>query len=387
MTKNCFSGALASIVDEGSLTLTQATVISAVFYIVYTPFQVVGGVVADKVSPEKMIAISLIGSAATNVVVYFNQNFYVMLVSWAFNGFIQFSIWPSVFKIMSSQLCPEDRPKMIFFMSLASSSGLVLTYLLSAIFKRWQDNFLFSTLILVALAIAMPICCKCADPYVTEDVPVPNKDDTSKKEKSAKKHSTIRVFAACGFFFLLGSVFLRTVVENSVKTFSPTMLMQSYDHVTPSIGNLLTILVVVSGVAGTFVAKALVFPKLIKNEVIAYAVLAAIALVPLSLVLFIGKLPVPLVVIVLCVSAMLMTATHLMTQFYTLRFVPFGKSGTASGVLNAGASFGIVIQNLVLGPVAEHIGWVTVTVVWVIMMALCSLFSLICFVMLRRTSI
>ena len=37
MTKNCFSGALAAIVEEGTLTLTQATVINAAFYVAYAP--------------------------------------------------------------------------------------------------------------------------------------------------------------------------------------------------------------------------------------------------------------------------------------------------------------------------------------------------------------
>ena len=129
MTKNCFSGALSAIVDEGSLTLTQATLISASFYIVYTPLQILGGIVADKYSPEKMITIGLVGGAVCNTVIFFNQNFYVMLGSWVFNAIIQFALWPSVFKIMSSQLVRSDRSKMIFYMSFSSSGGLITTYI------------------------------------------------------------------------------------------------------------------------------------------------------------------------------------------------------------------------------------------------------------------
>jgi sugar phosphate permease len=71
MTKNCFSGALSAIVAEGSLTLAQTTFISAAFYIAYTPLQILGGIVADRYSPEKMITVGLLGGAVCNTVIYF----------------------------------------------------------------------------------------------------------------------------------------------------------------------------------------------------------------------------------------------------------------------------------------------------------------------------
>lgn len=44
MTKNCFSGALSSIVAEGSLTLTEASIINGAFYAAYAPLQILGGI-------------------------------------------------------------------------------------------------------------------------------------------------------------------------------------------------------------------------------------------------------------------------------------------------------------------------------------------------------
>ena len=60
MTKNCFNGALADIVTEGVLTKSQTGFITAMFYIVYTPLQIVGGIFADKFSPELMIKIGFL---------------------------------------------------------------------------------------------------------------------------------------------------------------------------------------------------------------------------------------------------------------------------------------------------------------------------------------
>ena len=57
MTKNCFSAAMVLLVSEGVLTKTQTGNISAMFYLIYAPFQIVGGLAADRFSPYKLIAI------------------------------------------------------------------------------------------------------------------------------------------------------------------------------------------------------------------------------------------------------------------------------------------------------------------------------------------
>ena len=114
MTKNCFSGALAGIVAEGVLTKSQTGFITGMFYLVYAPFQIVGGMVADRISPEKLIKFGLLGAFVANLIIFFNQNYYVMLITWICNAIVQFDIWPSVFKIVSSQLVRSDRTQMTF---------------------------------------------------------------------------------------------------------------------------------------------------------------------------------------------------------------------------------------------------------------------------------
>ena len=126
MTKNCFSGALSKIVEEGALSLTQASWINASFYFVYAPLQILGGIFADKYNPEKLICIGLCGSAVANLLIFFNQSFVFMLITWIFNAIVQFALWPSLFKIVSSQLVRTDRTVMVFMLSLSLSGGLAL---------------------------------------------------------------------------------------------------------------------------------------------------------------------------------------------------------------------------------------------------------------------
>ena len=61
MTKTCFSAAMASIVSEGVMTKSQTGLISAMFYLVYAPFQIFGGKLADKASMFGGVVLIAIG--------------------------------------------------------------------------------------------------------------------------------------------------------------------------------------------------------------------------------------------------------------------------------------------------------------------------------------
>ena len=370
MTKNCFSGALAAIVAEGSLTLTQTSLISAAFYIAYAPLQVLGGALADKYSPERLITIGLLGSAVANAVIFINQNYYVMLVAWVFSAIVQFALWPALFKIISSQLVRSDRPKMAFFISFGSSIGLILSYIVSAFIPKWQYNFMISAVSLVLAAVCLQLYCRHLDPILKRDYePAEQISDRSFEGVSSHKHSSLKLFWISGFIMLLPAVLIRTMVENGSKTLSPTMLMQSYEHISPTIGNLLNIFIIVSGVIGMILVKFVLYPKIIKNEITGYLIMLIVAL-PFTVVLrFVGLAPVWLIVMSLCMISLLLTSTHLFTQYFNLNFTKYGKNGLAAGVLNAAASFGLVLQYWVFGSIADDFGWQVVTALWIGMMA------------------
>ena len=101
MTKNCYSAAMAAIVAEGIMTKSQTGLISAAFYIVYAPFQIVGGFAADKYPPHRLILIGTMSAGIANLLIYFfTQSYVAMLIIWSLNALAQFGIWPSIFKIV-----------------------------------------------------------------------------------------------------------------------------------------------------------------------------------------------------------------------------------------------------------------------------------------------
>ncbi|MBR3967398.1 MAG: MFS transporter [Clostridia bacterium] len=383
MTKSCFAGALSKIVDEGALTLTQASWISASFYFVYAPLQIVGGFMADKYSPEKLIIIGLLGSAVSNLVIFFNHSFIVILISWIFNAIIQFGLWPSVFKIMSSQLVRSDLSKMVFLMSFSNSGGLIFVYIVSAFTPKWQYNFVISTITLTLLAVVLLIFCHFLNPIMKNDKKseITKRFDNATNEKS--KSDMWHIFCISGFFMLLLVSSLRSMVGESVNTLSSTMLSQSYEHISPTIGNLLSILIVIGGIVGTLLIKFVIFPRLIANEFVCYLLMLILAFPFIFILRFVGNLSVGLIVFSLCMINLFLTAGILLTNYFIIRYKEFSLNGTAAGIMNAATALGFALQYCLFGSIADGYGWPTVTTIWIIL----TVMAIICILLGIRPSI
>lgn len=353
MTKNCYNGSLASIVSEGVLSKSQTGSITALFYLVYTPFQILGGMLSDKHSPERMIKIGLVGAAIANTIIFFNQNYYVMLGAWLFNGIIQFGIWPAVFKIFSSQLVRSDRSQMSFYISFSGTAGVLVSYIFAAIIPDWRYNFAVSAVFLLVCVVVLQIFEKYLNPYMKWDAKE-IKEDSSKKKTNV---SAMKVFAASGFFFLLFGMILTVTVSQTRASLTSVMFVENYDTVAPSLGNILTAIMILAGFAGNFIAGKII--KKVKNEV-SFIIVISIAKFPFLLACtMVGTLPVSIMITMLSVVASLESASELVKTYYTVYFTKYGLSGTAAGILNAGNAFSYMVAAYVMPRIVEEFGWRT----------------------------
>ena len=361
-TKNCFTAALADIKAEEIFTFSQAAFIPAAFYIVYTPLQVLGGVFADRLGSATLILIGLVGSAAANVVIYFNSgNYYVMLFAWIFSAVVQAALWPAVFKCFSSQLWQSDRPIMLFLMSFASSGGFVVSYLLAFVLPKWQDNFIVSALILLALALLLLLFAAMLNPKFKRDER-PIKEAPVADQEAPKKVNALLLFLSSGFLISLPAAIARYMVDNSAKSFVPAMLDDCYAGV-GEIGELLTILVVLCGIAGVLTVRLLLYPRLFKNEFTCTLFLLLSAIPFTVLLTFVKYISPTLCIIALCGLSLLLTGASYLASCFAARFVRYRLNGTAAGILNASYGFALVIQYTLFSRLAES-SWRALTVLW-----------------------
>lgn len=372
MTKSCFSAALSTIVAEGVLTKAQTGFITSAFYLVYAILQIPGGVCADKFNPGKLITIGLIGGAIANTVIYFNQNYYVMLLAWVLNGVAQFALWPAVFKIVSSQLFKNDRKNMIFLIALASSAGLLLAYLVAAFVARWQDNFLISAITLFAFAIAVRFSYGKVCSYMVPE------EKEQEKAKEKENIPTGKLFLASGFFALVPAILCVSMVDQGIKTLAPTMLMESYTSISASTGNLMGTFVIGAGILGMIVANFL-YPRYIKKELLGYLGIIILS-IPFSLVLCgLGKIRAGVIIAVMCVIIGAVAPAHMFSSQFNSKFSLYGKNGTAAGIANCAMSMAIVIESYGFNLAAENCGWITVLQACVVLLLIAGVLTTIAF--------
>ena len=225
MTKNMFTSAMAIIVEEGFMTKSQTGLINAVFWLVYAPFQVVGGFAVDRYSPYKLIMIGLAGATAANIVIYFNQSYYVMMLAWVFNAIIQFGVWPGVFKIVSTQIAPEMRKKAVFWLLFSTSIGLGMSMLISSFVTHWQQNFLVSVISLIITIAAYAVLNSFLDKKMVVAEPVSQEDS---KKPEINKQPMLPLMLSSGLIVFLIVCLLRVAIDNGIKMMTPVMLMESY---------------------------------------------------------------------------------------------------------------------------------------------------------------
>lgn len=365
LTKNCFNGALSDIVTEGLMTKSQTGLITGLFYLVYAPGQIVGGLVSDRVSPERLIKIGLLGSALSNAIIFFNQNYYVMCGAWMFNAAAQFALWPSIFKIISSQLVRSDRKQMVFGISFSGTAGLVMSYLLAACVTDWRYNFAVSAVLLILFAVALHILSIRLSPHLKWDRPqtpsfVPTHINTSM--------TTGQVFASSGLFLVLAATLLNVLVSQSCSSLAPIMFVENYESISPSLGNLLNIFLLSAGILGAIIANR--FVRRIKNYPSASAVCSLLMLPCCALCPMVGKIPIPAMVILLCLISCFYNAIALFKSYYTTAFVSFGKNGAAAGIINAAVSVSYMLSAYLIPLIQESIGWSLTLCLWSVFIAI-----------------
>lgn len=363
LTKNCFSSAMVFIVDEGVLTKSQTGTITGSFYIAYAVLQLVGGALADRWHPERLLTIGFLGAGLTNLVIYFNQSYAVMLVAWTFNAIIQFAVWPSIFRIISTMLTPEHRKKGIFIATLANPFGVAVGYMVAALVTGWQLNFLISALGLILSALLWwTVWCfaeRRGEIMKNEDdePTVPHHDDHP-------HFKLLPALVSSGAMLLIVASLIKTSFDLGVKSFTPTIINESYSSVSPSLATIISLIVIVAGAMGIWVGK-LWYPKPFTNEASAGAAMFGFSIIPAILILFIGKLNYWVIVGALALLVLFMSSAQLyLLSYLPIHFNRWGKGATASGIINFACSLGVVMANMVFTRFADTFGWGGTVKLW-----------------------
>lgn len=385
MTKSAYAASIASIIGEGLFNKSQAGTINAGFYLFYGAAQLLGAKYVDKISPVSLIYTALAGTLFSTIGMSVSNNFYMMLIFWSFCGLIQFAIWPAVLRIISEYLLPEHKTQAMTYISFSYCVGMLINYLAASVVlsvARWNLLFVLFSVILVFCLVLWKWVIKSTKEEVNEIIKINQNLIARALKEKEQKHGALKenikllkLLISSGVIFLLIPTLIRTALDAGLKSWVPTMIVENYP-VSESFASMLTTILVFVNLSGVVLVNYF-YPKYIKNECLGYALCFLVALPFTALLLLTGKVPVFVVVALLCVVTTMMYAGHqLVNVIIPSRFAKYNKTGAVASTLNAVASFGAVIANIAFGALAEH-GWSGTILSWSILALTAFVFCLI----------
>ncbi|HIA47253.1 MAG TPA: MFS transporter [Candidatus Hydrogenedentes bacterium] len=184
---------MGTSVEEGGLGLSgeQIGLILASLKLAYGFGQLVNGQLAERISPRKLLAVGMLGSATLNILFGFSTGFYFLLFIWACNGYCQALGWTPCMRVTSNWIPVSLRGKAIGIIGTGYQITLGMTFFVagqSAEWLGWRAAFYVPSAMLVSAAIVMLLFLRESPDASTEadsnedDADLPPKIKSSIKE-------------------------------------------------------------------------------------------------------------------------------------------------------------------------------------------------------------
>ncbi|MEE0944120.1 MAG: MFS transporter [Clostridia bacterium] len=375
MTKSAYNASMASIIGDGLFDKTQAGTISASFYLFYGLAQLLGVKILDKISPMRLVLVALIGTLISIIGMALSKSFIMMLVIWSLCGLVQFPIWPAILRIIAEYLTAQQRDKAMVYIAFSYCVGMFVNYIAASAVLRvaeWRMLFwVFAVIMVFSIALWQIVTAKtkaACDLQARKNKELLANELNNVENKPAEKINFFKLLTVSGLIIVFLPSLARSAIDMGMKTWIPTMITESYG-VSESFASMLTSILVFVNLGGVYIANWL-YPKRINNAVTAYGICFLVSLPFNILLLLTGKVPVGVIVVLLTVTTTMMYAGHqLINVIIPSYFAKYGRTGSVAALLNAVASFGIVIANISFGYLAQHFGWGATIISWIIIVS------------------
>lgn len=165
---------LKESVDAGGLGLsaTEISYILGATKIAYATGQLLNGQLSEQVSPRKLLAIGMLGTAILNVLFGFGTALYFLIFIWACNGYAQSLGWTPCVRVLANWFPVASRGKVIGFVGTGYQATAVATFLVSGYAAQtfgWRGALWVPAGIMALSAIVMLVFLREHPPSATGD--------------------------------------------------------------------------------------------------------------------------------------------------------------------------------------------------------------------------
>lgn len=369
--RTCYAAAIAAIVSEGLYTKSQIGLVGTAFFICYGAGQIFSGIAGDKFNPFTMILTGCLGSALCCLFMPLANSIAVMAAIWGINGIFQSMLWAPLLRIFSQTVNEKLREKAILNIALSIPTGTVCSYLCSTLIIKhlnWKYIFICGGLVIAAMFVLGLVSVALANKSIEKIT------ENRHIDKSKPNSGFVSAILSSGLLIIIIPSFLHGMMRDGITNWVPTMITEEYG-VMPSFSVFLTVILPVFNAFGAYIITP-IYKKLGKNEMKTAGLCAAFALVPMILLLFIGKMPVAVSIILLASITMLMySLNYIIISRVPIRFACYSRTSVITGVLNSFAYLGCALSSYGFGAVSQNFGWNCVIFIWILSSAITALVS------------
>lgn len=369
--RTCYSAAIASIVSSGVYEKGQIGLVGTAFFICYGAGQIVSGIAGDKVNPFAMVLLGAFGSSACCFSMVFANSLTLMAVVWGANGIFQSMLWAPLLRIFSETINGRLREKAVLNIALSLPIGTVCAYLCSTLiikYSTWNNIFLCGSAVLFTAFLFGLLSYLNSKKFLTKE--------TVKTVigENNNKSGFFPIIVSSGLLIIIVPSFLHGMMRDGITNWVPTMITEEYG-VVPSFSVFLTVVLPIFNAFGAYAVTPL-YKKLGCNEMKTAGICSALALVPMMLLLLIGKIPVIISILLLAMTTMSMySLNYLIISRVPVRFAECGHTSSITGILNSAAYVGCALSSYGFGAVSQRSGWSVVIIIWIASAVCTSLFS------------
>lgn len=374
--KYSYSSNITLIMEKFSVSHTQASLPTTLFFIFYGAGQILNGILSKKYNRKYVLTFALLGSAAINISIFFDINFEFVKYLWALNGLLQSTLWVLLMLTVGEKVTKKRMAFAAFLMSTASAGGTFLSYGISALISLIGDfkiTFLLAAVLLFIIAVfwfASYNSFKDADPTGVEQTQTA---EEPKKDERAQREVPENFLLFIGLFVIF--TVIAYAIAGGLKNWMPSILKETFG-LGDSISIFLSVFLPFCSIFNAAIST-LAYKKIQNITVICTIFFAVSCIVLVPLLLFLSVSWLLTLILIMAVSMALGVITNLLTIQVPL-FLQNKKlnSGFLAGLLNGASYLGSAISTYVLGVIADNSAWDSIFLLFIILLGICLFLSL-----------
>ena len=352
-----YSSNVSLVMDQYGVSKTVASLPTTLYFLAYGVGQIFIAFFCAKINRRVVLTISLLGSAISNIILFFGVDFELIKWIWIINGLCQATLWPTLLFTLRKGIHDKYKPFSAIMMSIASTGGMFLSYGLFAVMSIKPKNYVYSFLIAAAvLAFAAVVWFIVSGrlnkkaPYEDAETQQANNTNSEQKNNSEGKHKLLFVL-----LIFIEFSFVAYAVSGGLNSWVPVILKETYgfqDWVAILTSVLLPLFMLSVSFITTFAykkAKGFVLPIVFAYILTTILLICAIFAINVSWIVLVVSF------VLACISVGIVS--NMTTVQVPLYMKGRFDAGFLAGVLNGTCYVGRAFSTYILAVLADKYEW------------------------------